>query len=212
MGSPIKAYQEFAISAETGTGELPILAGRAVVYHARSSDMGGWVDTFEPGCFDEFFATDHDILAYYNHDSSLILGRESNGRLQLQLDEEGLLVQVNPTDTSWARDLCNLVKDETVKGMSFGCYITDCYWDLEATPPTRHVTKSEITEVTFTGNPSMEETSALVMRSLDQAKKERESTLAELERVKAERVKQAVQSKYRKIQIQNKYQKLKDKA
>lgn len=179
-----KIYRTFAVEKIDNGGPIPTLRGRAILYNTPSSDCGGWVDVFKPGCFGDY--SKQDILALIDHNSNLIVGRTSNGRLRLEEDGEGIWSELDMSNTSYARDTIQLIDDMTVKGMSFGCFILESEWDLNTSPlPTQYVTKAELIEVTITGNPSYLETSIAVRHSLEEARKNADRAVKAIEQAKA---------------------------
>lgn len=188
MDNKVKVYKTFAVSLEDTGKAIPTLAGQCILYNQLSSDCGGWCDMFLPGCFAE--SQDDDILALYNHNSDHILGRVSNGRLKLQFSDAGVSMSLDMSNTSIAKDIVTLIEDETVKGMSFGCFIDESEWDLNSyNLPVQKISKATLVEVTITGNPSFVETSVLIKRSLEEAKKEAAAKKVEMD---MERVRLAV--------------------
>lgn len=62
-----------------------------------------------------------DIVALYNHDKSKVLGRLSNGTLQLREDDVGLYADIYLDENqSSHRDLYSSIKRGDIKGCSFG--------------------------------------------------------------------------------------------
>ena len=59
------------------------------------------------------------MLALVEHDTNRVLARTVNQSLRLYPDERGLRVEIDPADTSYARDLLALVRRGDVFGMSF---------------------------------------------------------------------------------------------
>lgn len=183
MDNQTKIYRTFAVDKVDNGGPIPTLRGRAILYNVPSSDCGGWVDVFRPGCFGDY--TGKDILALIDHNSCFIVGRTSNGRLHLEEDDEGIWVDLNMSNTSYARDAVTLIDDGTVKGMSFGTYILESEWDLHASPlPIQYVTKAELIEVTITGNPSYVDTSIAIRHSLEEARKNADRAAKAIESAK----------------------------
>lgn len=81
-----------------------------------------WPRAFEeiaPGAFDNTLA--NDIRALINHDTSLVLGRNKAGTLELKADSRGLWgrIKINPNDTD-AVNLYERVKRGDVDQCSFG--------------------------------------------------------------------------------------------
>lgn len=95
------------------------LAGRAVVFGAHAEVRGGW-EAIAPGAFDAALAARQDVKALFNHDPSKVLGSTKAKTLRLETDAAGLAFEVDLPDTSYARDLRELISRSDITGMSFG--------------------------------------------------------------------------------------------
>ena len=80
----------------TNAGGISEIIGYAAVYY-RSGDKStefspveGVVERVMPGAFDSSLSSSQDIIATYDHDSARVLGRTSNGTLQLRSTGKGL--------------------------------------------------------------------------------------------------------------------------
>ncbi len=104
-------------AAMDGNGRT--LEGYAVVFGAMSEDLGGFREVIEPGAFSEALGNRPDVRALFNHDPSFVLGRTTNGTLALMQDGHGLRMAVTMPDTSYARDVYELVQRGDVSQMSF---------------------------------------------------------------------------------------------
>ena len=94
------------------------IEGHAAVFNHLSEDLGGFREQIRPGAFSQSIQED-DILALFNHDPNLILGRNRAGTLQLAEDEQGLRMLVQVPDTQTARDVMSLVERRDITGASF---------------------------------------------------------------------------------------------
>lgn len=101
-------------------GKPAKLAGYAAVFNSMSEDLGGFREVIAPGAFRDCLAGGSDIRALRNHDPDKLLGRTSSGTLSLREDDQGLAFELDVPDTSYARDMMELVKRKDVRGMSFG--------------------------------------------------------------------------------------------
>src|SRR3569833_1214434 len=95
------------------------LSGYAAVFDSLSHDLGGFREKIAPGAFDRTLKEFPLVLALVEHDTNKLLATTANGTLRIAPDERGLRVEIDPADTSYARDLLTLVKRGDVSGMSF---------------------------------------------------------------------------------------------
>jgi hypothetical protein len=95
------------------------IVGHAAVFNVIA-DGGGWFrEQVAPGAFKESIAKD-DIRALFNHDPNFVLGRNRAGTLKLREDDTGLLVEIDPPDTQFAKDLAVSIGRGDITQMSFG--------------------------------------------------------------------------------------------
>lgn len=97
----------------------PHISGYFAVFNSNyeiSTDMS---ESIAPGAFRE--ALGSDVRALTNHDSTLVLGRNTAGTLQLREDSHGLWgdILINPKDSD-AMNLYERVKRGDVSQCSFG--------------------------------------------------------------------------------------------
>jgi|DEB0MinimDraft_10_1074344.scaffolds.fasta_scaffold04666_6 hypothetical protein len=109
-----------------------------------------------------------NTFALFNHDWSSPLGRAGRN-MNLTVDDTGLRVDIDLPNTSMARDLAELVKNDIVGGMSFGFTIADDSWTRDDEMPLRTINKIDrLYEVTFTPIPAYP-TTEVALRNLEQA-------------------------------------------
>jgi HK97 family phage prohead protease len=113
---------ECELQIETRTSGREAIRGLAVPYNRLSLDLGGFRERILPGAFDKVLNRQRgkgEILSYYNHNSDMLLGRESAGTLEIIADERGISYVVEPPDTSAGRDVLALVRARLLTGSSF---------------------------------------------------------------------------------------------
>lgn len=97
------------------------LVGHAAVFDQTVPHPVVGFERIAPGAFDAVLADPAtDVRALVNHDPHLLLGRQSAGTLRLGTDDRGLWFEVDLPDTTYARDLRELVLRGDMTGASFG--------------------------------------------------------------------------------------------
>jgi HK97 family phage prohead protease len=155
------------------------IVGYAAKFNARSQDLGGFVEQIDPRFFDGVL--NDDTKGLINHDPNLILGRSKAGTLKLLVDEFGLRYEINPPDTTYARDLLISMKRGDINQSSFAFAVDyenngDSWeYDEENDLYIRTLLKAkrlyDVSPVTY---PAYEQTESIVAkRSLEKMKNER---------------------------------------
>lgn len=133
-----------------------VLTGRPAVYNSLSLDPGGFHEKLAPGCFDASLAdrSTIDRCLLWQHDSTTMLGRESNGTLQLSSDNIGLVMRAELPNTTLGKDVYELVKRSDISSMSFGMFVDQDEWADSASGPIRTVKRARIFEVSCVSHPA----------------------------------------------------------
>lgn len=163
-------FAEFRVAS--GPGEPPVIEGYAIVFNALSEDLGGFREKIAPDAVDRALTEKHDVLALIDHDSGKVLGRSTSGTLRMEKDAKGLKVRIEPPDTTYARDLIEVMRRGDVSQMSFAFRIhgEGQTW-TKAEMPVRTVTDMDMYDVSVVSRPAYPQTAAAV-RSLEEAFKE----------------------------------------
>ncbi len=116
-----------------------VIEGYAAVFNKDSEDFGGWHERIAPGAFSEVLKD--NAVALFNHDMNLVLGR--NGvNLKITEDATGLKYRLKLPDTSFAKDLRQLIKDEIIHESSFAFTVAAQEWKhTDKQPSVRTITK-----------------------------------------------------------------------
>lgn len=67
-----------------------VISGRALSYGVLSSDLGGFFERLQRGCFTRSLNSGQDVLCRREHQTGFLLGRTKNGTLQLNDGPDGL--------------------------------------------------------------------------------------------------------------------------
>lgn len=143
-------------SAETEDGRR-VIEGRAIVYDEWSVDLGGFRERLAPGSAQ----LEDDLLALFDHDTSMVLGRTTAGTLEAGDDGHGVTMRAYPPDTTWARDLLVSMDRGDIKQMSFRLRVTDDTWAIgEDGTPERTIRAMTVDELSVVSMPAYPQTSA----------------------------------------------------
>lgn len=102
--------------------------GRAIVYDSLSEDMGGWRERIVPGAATRTLGQSPDVRFLINHDANLLLARTAAGTATLAEDDQGVMVEADMADVSYARDLAVSLERGDIDQMSFGFWVTADGW------------------------------------------------------------------------------------
>lgn len=101
-----------------------VMDGYAANFNVLSENLGGFREILMQGCFKDCLASS-DVRGLFNHDPNLILGRNTSGTLRLSEDERGLHFEIDPPETSYAKDLEVSMKRGDVNQCSFGFRVAE---------------------------------------------------------------------------------------
>ena len=96
-----------------------IVEGYFSVFNTNYDVWDGVTESIAPGAFDE--CLNADIRALFNHNTDLVLGRTTNGTLELRQDDHGLWgrIKLNPKDSDAVNAYERIARGD-VTGCSFG--------------------------------------------------------------------------------------------
>lgn len=139
-------------------GEEMIIEGYFVVFNSQTELWPGAYEEIASNALDSTLS--NDIRALINHDTTLVLGRNKAGTLELKIDSRGLWgsIKINPNDTD-AVNLYERVKRGDVDQCSFGFNVTseETDWREDGTVKWT-ITGVELHEVSVCTFPAYEDT------------------------------------------------------
>lgn len=114
-----RTFDLTALAIHRDAGDQPEkIIGHAAVFNVVGD--GGWFrEQIAPGAFSKSIGQD-DVRALFNHNPDYVLGRNTAKTLTLREDEKGLLIEIDPPDTQFARDLKVSIARGDISQMSFG--------------------------------------------------------------------------------------------
>lgn len=157
---------------------MPTLVGTAITYGTLSDDRGGYLCRFMAGS--AHAVATGPVLALANHDYTTVLGSTANGTLRLTMDANGVNVEIDLPDTSYARDLVTIIDhlqadDKSTMGMSFGMLPGGEYTEaMENGQMIRNYSSFQFDEVSTTVIPAFTSTTVDAMKSSESSEEEDE--------------------------------------
>lgn len=153
--------RRLANQIEVRTNEEKNIVGVAARYYDGSAgtEYRLYENIYEriaPGAFDS--AVDGDVVALFNHDPNLVLGRTPN-TLKLWTEQDGLHYEITPDDTSVGSDVRSMISRGDVRGSSFGFRIKKQDWSSDGDRKIRTILDVELYDVSPTTYPAYESTS-----------------------------------------------------
>jgi HK97 family phage prohead protease len=163
MAMDRKIRQTRSLQTELKTRAEPdaqnmFIEGYFAVFNRQTELWPGAYEEIAPEAFDE--TLNNDIRALINHDTTLVLGRNKAGTLELKADSYGLWgrIKINPNDTD-AVNLYERVKRGDVDQCSFGFNILEEITDWRDDGTVKWtLTKIDLHEVSVCTFPAYEET------------------------------------------------------
>lgn len=145
-----------------GRPDAPVIAGYAAVFNELSVDLRGFRERILPGAFTRSLS--NDVVALFNHDPNYVLGRSSAKTLRMMEDRRGLAIEIDPPETSFARDMIVGMKRGEIRQMSFGFRVAKNgdTWDNIDGKVVRTLTDVDLFDVSVVTNPAYPQTTAEV--------------------------------------------------
>ena len=161
----IRQFECHELRAEKDKKGKAKVKGYAAVFNSLSEDLGGFKERINPTAFDNVL--DNDVVALFNHDNNMVLGRSTAGTLKLSVDERGLYTEIDMPNTTLGNDLTELVARGDISKMSFGFYVDRDDWEESERGFIREVKEvKRLVDVSLVTRPAYNDTHAAV-RSLD---------------------------------------------
>jgi uncharacterized protein len=178
-------------------GDKPKIGGYAAVWNRLSQNLGGFVEQAAPSLFNNSRGNGWpDVLARYNHDDNMLLGTVAGGTLRLEIDETGLLYEVDPPAAR--ADVTELVErgDVSKSSFAFRLYPEGDEWGVsDQGYPMRTLLSAQLVDVAPVNLPAYRDTS-VSQRDLEVAFR---SLANQVEAELADVVKLAAENELRKL-------------
>ena len=166
-------------------GEDLFIEGYFSVFNSEYQVWDDWTEVVRQGAFAETIRKD-DIRALINHDTTLVLGRNTAGTLELQEDGHGLFgrIKVNPNDQD-AMNVYARVQRGDVTQCSFGFDVLDNDTEVKDGVNYTYLTRVKLWEVSVCTFPAYTETEVQARNAAAFEERKREARKREVEAWKA---------------------------
>jgi uncharacterized protein len=147
-----------------------------------SENLGGFREIVAPTAFDK---RSGKVLAFYNHDSSQVLGKEGTN-LELSVDARGLKFSLVLPDTSTGRDVKELIRSGILSGVSFGFTVDKDSWQVVGKEKIRTLESVTLYEISPTANPAYPDTSVALrnLAEVERSESRRKQAIARIKLMK----------------------------
>lgn len=144
-----RAFKWNAAMRQSEDGSNRNLEGHAAVFNDIAVIAGLFRERFAPGAFAASLDANDDVVALFNHNPEIVLGRRASGTLRLKEDERGLLSSIDLPDTQSARDLHELVRRGDIYQMSIGFFVGADTWEAVGRDelPLRTILSAQLVDV-----------------------------------------------------------------
>jgi HK97 family phage prohead protease len=147
-----------AIEVRAEGGGPPVIRGYAAIFDSPTTitqSYSAYNEVVAKGAFRK--------TLLYNHNPDNVLGRTKSGTLRLEEDSVGLRYEVQVPDTSWGRDLVELIRRGDVSQSSFAFAPVSQEWTRAQTTEeldTRTLKEVKLYDVSVVTYPAYEDTVA----------------------------------------------------
>lgn len=151
-------------NADSLTHEGKTISGRFSVYSSPTKLGDGIYEVIEPGAFVKDLQT-RDLVALWNHDDRLVLGRKSNGTVHIRNEPTGLYADVDICDTSYGNDVYALIERKDLLGCSIGFIPLKTREEWQGNDLYCYIEEAQLIEISVVTFPQYEDTSVTTSKS-----------------------------------------------
>ncbi len=173
------------VSIETRDDTPAKIVGRAAVFYDGTPDteytlyeavMDGervlspaLIERINPRAFNKALNDRQDVRALFNHDPNLLLGRTSSRTLTLTKSLRGLDYEIEPGNTTIAKDVQEHIRRGDVTGSSFGFSVREQKFTFDDVrgADIREILSVDLVDVSPVTNPAYKATSTAIRSDAD---------------------------------------------
>jgi HK97 family phage prohead protease len=143
-----------------GDATTPKIGGYAAPFHRQSQNLGGFVEMYSRGFFNDSASRGWpDVMARYNHSDSMLLGTTGGGTLSLRIEDQGLFYEVVLPQSRM--DVYELVSRGDVRKSSTAFRVLEDDWAVtDQNYPLRTLVTGQLVDVAPVNTPAYTDTTA----------------------------------------------------
>lgn len=147
-----REYRSFELASEQPEG--CVVEGYATTFGDAYDMGGGYYERVDPHALDG--ADMSDVVFQLNHEG-IVMARQSNGTLELEIDQRGLHVRADISGCRAGRDVKEAIDNRLITKMSWGFTVAEGGWEYDADTRTSTITKVakvfDVSAVSIPANP-----------------------------------------------------------
>lgn len=163
-------YELRAIKSEIRADESGNTIFGMIPFNTLSQNLGGFRERILPSAFQMTLDTDSEVWSYFQHDSDKVLARRSTGTLGLTHTDDGLQVEISPSNTTWSRDTLEVIAHGDSDGFSFGFWVLEDRWIKEDDQIVRELVSVDLGEVSVVYNPAYLQDAQISVRAMNKVR------------------------------------------
>src|SRR5205085_8262677 len=115
----VRTLLDSSFKVETRADGKKVIVGSAIKYNVMSQNLGWFREQIDASALDNCDMT--DVVALFNHDNNIVLGRTISGTLTLEKRSDGLYYTIDPPKS--AASVIESIERGDVRGSSFAFMI-----------------------------------------------------------------------------------------
>ncbi|WP_013627822.1 HK97 family phage prohead protease [Rubinisphaera brasiliensis] len=163
-------YELRAIKSEIRADESGNTIFGMIPFNTLSQNLGGFRERILPSAFQMTLDSGSEVWSYFQHDSDKVLARRSTGTLGLTHTDDGLQVEISPSNTTWSRDTLEVIAHGDSDGFSFGFWVLEDRWIKEDDQIVRELVSVSLGEVSVVYNPAYLQDAQISVRAMNKVR------------------------------------------
>ncbi|MDB4793014.1 HK97 family phage prohead protease [bacterium] len=143
-----------------------------IPYNTLSQDLGGFRERILPSAFRMTLDSGSEVWSMFQHDHNKVMARRSTETLKLTERDDGLQIEISPSNTTWSNDALEVIRHGDSDGFSFGFWIPENgdRWIKDGDQIIRDLISVELGEVSVVFNPAYRDQAQISVRAMEKVR------------------------------------------